>query len=168
MRLDVWTRYPGFRIAVVALAAGIVLVAWTLVRALRVDPVPDVPPPTLASAGAIAAATIPPATDVAAAVEKDPFAPDRSAPASPYRLPGEPDPKVAEPVVEPQKPVVIGTAVSPLGGRSFAVLQLGDARPVSLSIGDRIGAYTVKSIERGRVVFTTPAGKKVDITAVKP
>ena len=74
---------------------------------------------------------------------------------------------MAEPVVEPPKPVVIGTAVSPQG-RSFAVLQLGEARPVSLSIGDRIGAYTVKSIERGRVVFTTAAGKKVDITAVKP
>jgi hypothetical protein len=167
MSMPAWTRYPGFRIAAVLLAAAIALVVWTAVRALRVDPVPSVPPPTLASAGSIASAPLPPATDVAAAVEKDPFAPDRSAPASPYRLPGEPDPKVEEPVVEPQKPVVIGTAVSPQG-RSFAVLQLGDARPVSLSIGDRIGAYTVKSIERGRVVFTTPAGKKVDITAVKP
>jgi len=168
VRMPAWSRYPGFRVAVVALAAAIVLVVWTLVRALRVDPVPEVPPPTLASAGSIASAPLPPATDIAAAVEKDPFASDRSAPASPYRLPGEPDPKVAEPVVEPPKPVVIGTAVSPQGGRSFAVLQLGEARPVSLSIGDRIGAYTVKSIERGRVVFTTAAGKKVDITAVKP
>lgn len=168
MTLPVWSRYLGFRIAAAALAAAIVLVVWTLVRAIQVDPVPDVAPPTLASAGTIAGAVPPPASDVAAAVEKDPFAPDRSAPASPYRLPGEPDPAVAEPVVEPPKPVVLGTAVSPQGGRSFAVLQLGDARPVSLSIGDRIGAYTVKTIERGRVVFTTPAGKHVDITAVKP
>jgi hypothetical protein len=34
--------------------------------------------------------------------------------------------------------------------------------------GGRIGQYTVKSIERGHVVFTTPSGKKLDIPELKP
>ena len=166
MSLPSWSRYPAFRVAAGALVVALMFVAWTLVRALRLEPVPDVPPPTLASAGSIGGNALPPAADLEAAVEKDPFSPDRSAPASPYRFPDEPDPST-EPVVEPEKPVVLGTAVSP-GGRSFAVLRLGDRPPVSLSVGDRIGAYTVKSIERGRVVFTTPAGKRVDVNALKP
>jgi hypothetical protein len=167
MNLPALSRYAGFRIASIALAGSTLLVVWTVLRALRVDSVPDIPPPTLAAANAITAVVPPPAANIDAAVDKDPFSPDRTAPSSPYRLPGEPDPRVAEPVAEPEKPVVLGTAVSP-GGRSFAVLRLGDARPVSLAEGDRIGAYTVKSIERGRVVFTTPAGKRVDVNALKP
>jgi hypothetical protein len=167
MSLPAWSRYTSFRVALVGLAASVALVAWTLIRAVRIDPVPDVPPPTLASASAITSVVPPPAADIDAAVDKDPFSPDRTAPSSPYRLPGEPDPRVVEPVVEPEKPVVLGTAVSP-EGRSFAVLRLGDGRPVSLAVGDRIGAYTVKSIERGKVVFTTSVGKRVDINALKP
>jgi hypothetical protein len=167
MTMPSWTRSSSLRVAAVALAAALALDIWTLVRALRVDAVPDAAPPTLASAGAIATVDSPPPADLSAAVDNDPFSPDRSAPAGPYRMPGEADPRDAQPVVDPPKPIVLGTAVSP-GGRSFAILQLGDSRPVSLSVGDRIGAYTLKSIERGRVVFTTAAGKRVDVNALKP
>jgi len=37
-----------------------------------------------------------------------------------------------------------------------------------MHVGDKIGQYTVKSIERGHVVFTTPSGKKLDIPELKP
>jgi hypothetical protein len=39
---------------------------------------------------------------------------------------------------------------------------------VILHVGDRIGPYTVKSIERGRVRFTTASGKTLDIQELKP
>jgi len=61
---------------------------------------------------------------------------------------------------------VLGTVVSS-DGTSFAVIQLGDARSASVRVGDRVGGYTVKSIERGRVVFTTPAGKRLDVNALQ-
>ena len=97
-----------------------------VVRALRVDALPDVRRTTLASLESISARrrSAPP-TDIQAAVENDLFSADRSAPAAPYRMPGEhaPDDK---PVVEPMKPIVLGTAVA-TDGRSFATVQLGDA-----------------------------------------
>ena len=63
-------------------------------------------------------------------------------------------------------PVVLGTAA--MGeGRGFATCQLGDGRPVIVRAGDKLGDYTVKAIERGRVVFTTAAGKALEISALK-
>jgi hypothetical protein len=37
-----------------------------------------------------------------------------------------------------------------------------------MHVGDKIGEYTVQTIGRGRVVFTTAAGKKLDIPELKP
>ena len=50
--------------------------------------------------------------------------------------------------VEPLKPLVLGTAVA-TDGRSFATLQLGDGSPTLVHVGDKIGEWTVKSIQRG-------------------
>jgi len=155
------------RVALAALLVAAVLAGWSLARALRVDPVPELPPPTLASAGLVSAVANPPSADIEAAVDKDPFSSDRTAPASRYRMPGEDDSTDSAPAPEPEKPVVVGTAVSS-GGASFAVVQLGGVPPTSLGVGDKIGPYTVKTIERGHVVFTTAAGKRLDISALKP
>ena len=168
MRIRETLKSGGLRIALVVLVLAAALAAKSLVDAVRVESVPDVPPPTLASAGAIGGVSVLPAADIRAAVDKDPFSPDRVAPASAYRLPGEPDPRKAVTAVEPEKPVVLGTAVSG-DGKSFAIVKLA-AMPqgISLAVGDKIGGYTVKSIERGHVVFITAAGKQLDLTALKP
>src|SRR5207249_9602314 len=100
------------------------------------------------------------------AVDKDIFSADRAAPSAPYRMPGEPDPhsKVAAP--ESPKPVVLGTAVSP-DGRNFATVVVADSAARMVRVGDRIGEYIVRSIERGRVAFVTPAGRRVDVISTR-
>ncbi|MES2176726.1 MAG: hypothetical protein V4550_02585 [Gemmatimonadota bacterium] len=157
---------PGVRASVAFLAASAVIAIWTLVRVFN----PAAPEPIHAvpfdASTAISAVTPKTPADLGLAVENDLFAVDRSAPDRPYRLPGEEDAEPAEPKVEPPIPIVLGTAY--IGeGYSFATCQLGDAQPVIVRVGDKIGVYTVKSIERGRVVFTS-ASKRLDIPALKP
>jgi len=160
------TRHPPFRLALSALALSSGVALWSVVRAVRLEPVPDAPPPAFASAADLPARGAGPATDVGAAVEKDLFAPDRSAPPERYRVPGEADPS-AKVVVEAPKPIVLGTGVAGTG-RSFATCQLPDGQPIIVRVGDKIGEYTVKTIERGHVVFTTAKGTQFEVPALKP
>ena len=156
---------PTVRLAIAALVLSTMLAGATLYRAVKPTP-PELVRvvPFDASAALIAPPARPPA-DLGIAVDNDLFAADRSEPDTPYRIPGEEEIVAAEPKAEPVIPTVLGTAV--MGeGRGFATCQLGDAPPVIVHVGDRIGEYTVKSIERGRVVFTT-ASKRLDIPALK-
>ena len=161
-----WASSNAGRGAFAALALSLVLTLWTLVGAVRIAPVPERPAPEFAASAALAAPASAPETDVVAAVATDPFAADRSAPAQQYRVPGE-EGDEAVPKEAPVLPVVLGTAVSD-STHSFATVQLGEGHSVIVHVGDKIGAYTVKSIERGRVVFTTPARQTLDIPALKP
>jgi hypothetical protein len=81
-------------------------------------------------------------------------------------MPGESAPD-NKPVVEPMKPLVLGTAVAN-DGRSFATLQLGDATPTLVHVGDKIGEWTVKGIERRKVVLVSTAGTRAELTVPKP
>ena len=63
--------------------------------------------------------------------------------------------------------MVLGTAASD-PTHAFATSQLADSHATIMHVGDKIGQYTVKSIERGHVVFTTPSGRKLDIPELKP
>ena len=161
-----WTSTNAGRGAAALLAAATVLTLWTLVHAVRIAPVPQSSEPQFAGSSALAAAPPARAVDVAAAVETDPFVADRSAPEHAYRAPGEEgdDGGPKAPAVEP---VVLGTAVGD-PTRSFATVQLGDSHATIMRVGGKIGEYTIKSIERGHVVFTTPSGKKLDIPELKP
>jgi hypothetical protein len=164
MTLRELIRVPAMRGALAACVLATALSAWTLVRAVRLDDIPDAPAGQLLVGDALrGGARPPPPADFSATVEHDPFSPDRTAPTSPYRMPGEPDPDLT-PAPDPIKPVVIGTAVS-IDGRSFATVRLGDARPAIVHVGDRIGEYTVKSIDRGRVAFTMSSGKRLNVDA---
>ena len=118
------TRMPAVRMALVALAAAVVAVGWSLARALRAPSAAGTPVMSVAALEPITRGPLPPPADIQSAVESDLFARDRAAPSQPYRMPGEsaPDDK---PVVEPMKPLVLGTAVAN-DGRSFATLRLGD------------------------------------------
>ena len=161
-----WASTNAGRGAIAALAVSALVALWTLVHAIRIEPVPESPAPQFAVGGALAAPAPAPAIDVAAAVETDPFAADRSAPENRYRAPSEESDETA-PKEAPAVPVVLGTAASD-AAHSFATVQLADSHPTIMRVGDKIGEYTVKSIERGHVVFTAPSGKKLDIPELKP
>src|SRR5207248_3167837 len=145
---------------------AIVVTARSIANAVRTEALPNVPPTTLASLESIKRASVAPPTDIDAAVDNDLFSADRSAPAAPYRMPGEhaPDDK---PVVEPMKPIVLGTVVA-TDGRSFATVQLGDARPTLVHVGDKIGEWAVKAIVRGKVTLVSSGGARIDVTVPKP
>jgi hypothetical protein len=153
-------------VAIGALALAVALVLWTSVGALRSEPLPDTPPTTVASLETISSHATRPPADIMTAVDKDLFASDRSAPDTPYRMPGESDEK-DKPTVEPMKPIVLGTAVA-TDGHSFATLQLGDASPTLVRVGDKIGEWVVKAIERGKIVLVSTSGRRADLTVPKP
>jgi hypothetical protein len=161
-----WARTNAGRGAIAVLAASIMIAVWTLARAIRIAPVPEVSAPQFAASGALTVSAAAPIVDVGAAVERDPFAPDRTAPANRYRAPGEESDDDA-PKAPPVEPVVLGTAASD-AAHAFATIQLADSHATIMHVGDKIGQYTVKSIERGHVVFTTASGRKLDIPELKP
>ena len=166
MTAPAWTKSVGARIALAVLLVSIVVTGWSVAQALRVEALPDVPPTTLASLESIKTASAAPAMDVQAAVENDLFSADRTAPAAPYRMPGEHAPE-DKAVVEPMKPIVLGTVVA-TDGRSFATVQLGDARPTLVHVGDKIGEWAVKAIVRGKVTLVSTSGARIDVTVPKP
>jgi len=160
-------HYSGMRVALGALAVAIVVTAWTLVDALRVEAIPELPSASVASLqGGAHAPQKRARADIATIVDNDLFSPDRSAPAAPYRMPGEPDPN-DKPAAMPEKPVLLGTGVA-TDHHNFATVQLGGDRPTLVHVGDKIGPWVVKAIERGKIVLTTAGGTRVDVSVPKP
>ena len=157
---------PAMRAAmgVFVVAAGVTV--WSLVGALRGEPMPDPMPVTIASLETSGHSAARAPTDIAAAVDNDVFSADRSAPSAPYRMPGENAPD-ATPKVQPPKPVVLGTAVA-TDGRHFATVQLGDGRPTLVHVGDKIGEWVVRAIERGKITLVSSDGTRIDVTVPKP
>jgi hypothetical protein len=89
------------------------------------------------------------------AVERDPFtSADRSGNSSattpPPAVPNE------------QSLRVLGTVVDSAGG-SFALCQLGVGQAAIVRIGQRIGDYELRRVQKGSVVFTTPDGGSVEL-----
>jgi len=166
MSARIWAAAPGMRAALVALAAAVAVAGWTLIGAFRVDPIPDPPAMRLAGLETAGGRTSRPRVDVSAVVDNDLFAPDRSAPAARYRMPGEADPN-DKPAAQPEKPLLLGTVVA-TDRRSFATVQLGAGRPTLVHVGDKIGEWTVKAIERGKIVLVTASGARADVTVPKP
>jgi hypothetical protein len=166
MSMREWSRTTPMRIALAALAIASLTAIWTLVRALRTEPLPPVTSLTVASLDGAKRGAYRPPVDIQAAVDNDLFAEDRSAPDNPYRMPGESGPD-DKPAVEPLKPLVLGTAVAS-DGRSFATMQLGDASPQLVHVGDKIGEWTVKAITRGKVVLVGNTGTRAELSAPKP
>ena len=154
--------FPPMRVALVALAAAGVYALWALAGALRTPSVPPLAGRPVAALALSPMATRPPA-DIGSALEGDLFSPDRQPPDEPFRMPGE---TVADDGPRTTvRPTVLGTAVAP-DGFSFATVALaGMNHPRIVHRGDRLGEFTVQTIERGHVVFTTADGARVDIAA---
>jgi len=151
--------------AIVLLLVALATLGWSLVHAVRADPLPVAPRSSTAT-GSIKRAVPPGPSDVQAAVENDLFSSDRSAPGAPYRMPGEKPPEVKQ-AAEPPKPMVLGTAVAN-DGKSFATVQLGDDRPTLVHVGDKIGEWVVKAIDRGKVTIINSSGGRADLVVPKP
>jgi hypothetical protein len=161
-----WNRHLGMRAALVALVMAIGLTAWSLIRAFRGGDLPQTAPVTTVSLDRMRAGPPQPPTDIDIAVENDLFSTDRNAPAQRYRMPDEDAPDTAA-AVQPEKPAVLGTAVA-TDGRRFATVQMKNARPTLVHVGDTIGVWVVRSIERGKVGLVSTSGVHADVTAPKP
>jgi hypothetical protein len=151
------------------LAAGAVVIAslavvWSLVSALRITPTGDAAAPQFDIAAALTRDSGKSAVDVTEVVDLNVFAPDRSAPLRRYSLSGYEDDAVAEVAVDVPKPVVLGTAVGS-GSRSFAMCSLAGAPTVIVRVGDKLGDYTVRSIQRGVVEFSSSSGERFAVDA---
>jgi hypothetical protein len=118
------TAWPPYRWALAVFALSVMIALWSVVRAVRIEPVAESAAPAFASAGELATRSAAAPVSLGAAVARDLFAPDRSAPAERYRVPGEEAP-AQEVAPEETQPIVLGTSVSG-AGRSFATCQLGD------------------------------------------
>ncbi len=161
-------KYQSVRIAGVALLACTAVALYTVVSAVRITPSPRMEPPVFLTDDATAARPRVPDISVAKVVNANVFAPERSAPPQRYLLAGgfeayqdAVDDVVPEP---PARPVVHGTVVG-TNGRSFAMCALNGAPSVIVRVGDRLGDYTVRSIERGVVEFSTASGERFAIDA---
>ena len=162
MTISEYLRFPAMRAAAAVLLVAVAFAAWSIVDAVRA---PDIP--AVAAKPVVMVALAPPRepspVDLDVAVDADLFSPDRRAPDEPFRMPGDPAPRMAQ--TSGPTPRVLGTAVAP-DGSSFASAQLAGASPRIVRRGDRLGDYTVTSIARGHVVFTASSGTQVDIAAI--
>ena len=161
-----WRQSVPLQVALGALALGAGAMMWALVTAFRTEAIPDPPPTVVGSIESIRGGVARPKSDIEAAVDNDVFSVERSAPNAPYRMPGEPDPN-AKAAPQPDKPVVLGTAVA-TDGRHFATLQMRDGRPTLVRVGDKIGEWTVRSIDRGKVVLVSTGGIRAEISVTNP
>lgn len=161
-----WRTSIPLQSSLAALGLATLTTAWTLVHALRVEPIPDPPATTVASLESIRRAPRTASSDVQTTVDNNVFSIDRVAPAAPYRLPGEPAPD-DKPAVQPDKPIVLGTAVA-TDGKHFATMQLRDGTPKLVRVGDKIGEWIVRGIERGKVVLVTTTGVRAELAVTRP
>jgi len=161
-----WRTSIPLQSSFAALGLATLTTVWTLVNALRVEPIPDPPPTAIASLESLRRAPRTASADVQATVDYNVFSIDRVAPAAPYRLPGEPDPD-AKPAVQPDKPIVLGTAVA-TDGKHFATMQMKDGTPKLVRVGDKIGEWIVRGIERGKVVLVSTGGVRAELAVTRP
>jgi len=153
-----------FRLALGALAVALLAVAWSLLSAIRIAPTAEAAPPQFNTAAALVRDSGISPIEISTVVDLNLFAPDRSAPLRRYNLSGyEEEPTPVE-AVEVPRPIVLGTAVG-RGARSFAMCSLAGASTVIVRVGDKLGEFTVRSIERGAVVFSTASGERFAVDA---
>jgi len=161
-----WRHSIPLQAALAALGLSIAATAWAFVQAVRVEPIPNPPATAIASLETIRRGIKRPAPDLQAVVDNNVFSIDRSAPAAPYRMPGDPDPN-ARVAPQPERPILLGTAIA-TDTRHFATMQLRDGTTKLVRVGDRIGEWVVRAIERGKVVLVSTGGVRAEVTVTKP
>lgn len=162
MRRPSFPSGRGPAAALLALIAATLVCAVAAVRAIRVAP-----PPAPDGAGAAPASgpaggydTGARATGAAvrAAVRRDPFRPDRTAPPERYRLPEErtSDGRPAAPQASARALHLVGTALL-ADGRTLAAFRLGSGSPPRVvRPGATIQGFKLIRVEKGRAVLSGP------------
>lgn len=91
---------------------------------------------------------------IARAAERDPFSESSAALV--------PSSTIAPPTRGDDQPLrVLGTVVDSAGGR-FALCQLGTTQPVVVRVGQRIGDYELRRVEKAGALFATPDGGRIE------
>jgi hypothetical protein len=160
------------RLAAVACLASAGMLARELRRALVAEPAPigvvPLDPPAIAP---FEPRPAPGRAAALAAVEVDPFRPDRSRPAERFRLPGDvlaaAEPEAPEPVRPAPAVRLIGTVMLPDGG-ALAMAQLGEDSPRVVRVGEKIGEYVLRTVQRGGATFVSAAGERVELVVPRP
>jgi hypothetical protein len=152
------------QVSAAALAVAFTLVAWKLWRGIHLT-VPS-PSRVIGDNATTLSVSTPvsgyPLRRLLAAIEKDPFNPERQRPARRFRLP--PD-RTAIATRRPALPTavairLVGTAVTPDGG-GFAMCQLQGGTPRIVRLGEQVGGWTLKKVTPGSAEFATPTGSIV-------
>ncbi len=137
-------------------AAAVSTLAWAVFTSQPVTPIRAPGPPTgrIASIKRIAPADTTPDELIARAAERDPFGTKPKAMAQSSAL-------AIAPIAEQQTLRVLGTVIDSLGG-SFVFCQLGATSPVLLRVGQRIGGFELRRVEKGIAEFASPTGDRVE------
>jgi hypothetical protein len=158
----------SLRIAFTVFAATVLLVVITGWRAIRIEDVQPLASAAPVSSDAAASQTQREGyslTRVLAALDKDPFHPQRRRPARRLQAPvdGNFVPAVAQQGLMVQ---VIGTAVA-ADGSGFAMCAWGGAPPRIVRIGERIGEWTLRAVTPGAAEFTSATGATTVVRIAK-
>lgn len=164
------------RLAAAGLLASLLVAGWSAHRALTLEPLP-------AAKGGAPLPTVPqvvprgeyPSEYLLAAVEADPFHPERRRPSRRFRLPGE---EAVEPAAPgdplpppPPEPTAVmrlsGTMLLP-DGRAYALLQWGGEPPRLVRTGERVGEHTLSRVESGHVILTSRGGGRTVLRVSDP
>ena len=149
-------RGPTTRASAALAAGAVTLFGWTLARAIRANTWLSMHTSASKAGDVIAVRSRDTSSDelIARAAGRDPFSTIGST--KPESL------VVEEPPASRDALRVLGTVVDAEGG-SFVLCQLGAAQPVLLRIGETIGDYELRSVNKGTAVFKLAGGGRVEL-----
>ena len=154
--------------AATALGLSLVVFGWALWRALVIEPV--VQPRSAAAEGSPVETPdrrpLYPTGRVFAALDKDPFHPERRRPGVPFRLPSEAAPTVAAAQAPAAGVQLLGTAVAP-GGGGVAMFRWPGSAPRLMRVGERLNGWTLKRVRPGEAEILSEAGTTVVLRVPK-
>ena len=148
------------------LSGGVCATSLWLASRPVVLPGPARVPATPLTLATVARRAAPADSDVAVAIDHDPFAPDRHRPAVRYQLPEEIAAAATQPTAPSGVPHLLGTVVSP-GGSSFAMCQIGAEPPRMVRIGDVVSGFKLERVSQGAALFLSATGSRVELNVLK-
>lgn len=107
---------------------------------------------------------------VLAAVDRDPFHPERRRPRERFRLPGErrtPPPRAPAPAALPSTMQLTGTMVYG-GGGGIAMLSERGRSTRMVRVGESVGNLTLERVTADEAVFRSPNGATVVVRVTRP
>jgi hypothetical protein len=162
MKRRVLAAIPTLPLALVGVAVAAAMTGGALMRALRAPATTTVAAETIAIPAMVRARGGDP-LDLAP-IADDPFHPTRTPPAKRYRLADAMAQLTTGLGPDERGPTVLGTVVG-AHDSSFAICSVENEPPKTIRVGESIGGYRAEAIERGRVVFLSPEGRKVAVSS---